>query len=62
MSMNLLTMHFSEFYISESFGMFDKIISERSTRHLRINKALFNITNECLLVKTLKVLRISCML
>ena len=62
MSMNLLTMHFSKFYISELFGMFDKIISERSTRHLRFNKALFNITNGCLLVKMLKMLRIPCML
>ena len=62
MSMNLLTMHFSEFYISEPFGMFDKIISECSTHHLRISKALFNIANGCLLVKTLKMLSIPCML
>ena len=38
-------MQFSESYISELFGMSNKITSERSTRHLRISKALFNITN-----------------
>ena len=60
MSMNFLIMYFSEFYISELFGMSNKITSECSTRHLRIDGALFNITNRCLLVKTLKMLRIPC--
>ena len=46
---------FSESYISELFGMSNKITSECSTHHLRIDKALFNITNRCLLVKTLNV-------
>ena len=55
-------MQFSESYIFKLFGMSNKITSERSTSHLRIDKALFNITNRCLLVKTLKMLRIPCML
>ena len=38
--MNLLAMPFYEFYISELFGMSNNIINKRSTRHLRINKAL----------------------
>ena len=62
MAMNFLIMYFSEPHISELFGTSNKIISERSTRHLRIDKALFNITNRCLLVKTLKMFRIPCML
>ena len=62
MSMNFLIMYFSESYISELFGMSNKITSECSTRHLRIDKALFNITNRCLLVKTLKMFRIPCVL
>ena len=62
MSMNFLIMYFSETYISELFGMSNKITGECSTRHLRIDKALFNITNRCLLVKTLKMFRIPCVL
>ena len=62
MAMNLLIVYFSESYISELFGMSNKTTSERLTRHLKIDKALFNITNRCLLVKTLKMLRIPCML
>ena len=58
----LLIVPFSEFYISELFGTSDNIINERSTRHLRINRALFNLINRCLLVKTLKMFRIPCML
>ena len=61
MAMNFLIVYFSEPHISELFGM-SKITSERSTRHLKIDKALFNITNRCLLVKTLKMFRIPCML
>ena len=60
MSMNFLIMYFSESYISELFGMSNKVTSECSTRHLR--KALFNITNRCLLVKTLKMFRVPCVL
>ena len=40
----------------------NKITSERSTRHLKVDNALFEITNRCLLVKTFKMLRIPCML
>ena len=62
MAMNFLIVYFSESYISELFGISNKITSERLTRHLKIDKALFNITNRCLLVKTLKMLCIPCML
>ena len=62
MSMNFLIMYFFEPYISELFGMSNKITSECSTHHLKIDKALFNITNRCLLVKLLKMFRISCVL
>ena len=62
MAMKLLIVYFSESYISELFGTSNKITSECSTRHLKIDKALFNITNRCLLVKTLKMFRIPCML
>ena len=62
MAMNFLIVYFSELHISELFGMSNKTINERSTRHLKIDKALFNITNRCLLVKTLKMFRIPCML
>ena len=40
----------------------NKITSERSTRHLKTDNALFEITNRCLLVKKFKMLRIPCML
>ena len=40
----------------------NKITNERSTRHLKIDNALFEITNRCLLVKMFKMLRIPCML
>ena len=53
--------NFSEPHIFELFGMSNKITSEHSTRHMRIN-ALFKITNRCLLVKTLKMFRIPSML
>ena len=62
MSMNFLIMYFFESYISELFGMSNKITSECLTRHLRIDKALFNITNRRLLVKMLKMFRIPCVL
>ena len=45
MAMNFLIVYFSESYISELFGMSNKITSERLTRHLKNDKALFNITN-----------------
>ena len=54
--------NFSEPHIFELFGMSNKISSEHPTRHLRINYTLFKITNRCLLVKTLKMLRIPCVL
>ena len=62
MAMNFLIVYFSELYISELFGTSNKITSERSTYYLKTYKALFNITNRCLLVKTLKMFRIPCML
>ena len=54
--------NFSKPHISELFGTSNKITSERSTRHLRIDNALFKITNRCLLVKTLKMFSIPCIL
>ena len=62
MAMNFLFVYISEHYMSESLVTSNKITSERSTRHLKIDKALFNNTNRCLLVKTLKMFRIPCML
>ena len=62
MTMNFLIVYFYESYISELFGMSNKITNERPTRHLKADKALFNITNRRLQVKTLKMLRIPCML
>ena len=38
--MNLLTMPFPDFYISELFEMSDSITNKCSTRHLIISKAL----------------------
>ena len=38
--MNLLTMPFSDFHISELYEMFDNVINKCSTRHLMINKTL----------------------
>ena len=61
MAMNFLIVYSSESYISELFGVSNKITSDL-TRHLKIDKALFNITNRRLLVKTLKMLCIPCML
>ena len=37
--------------MSELSKTSNKITSERSTRHLKIDNALFKITNRCLLVK-----------
>ena len=54
--------NFSEAHIFKLFGMSNKITGEHRTRHLRINNALFKITNRCLLVKMLKMFRIPCML
>ena len=48
--------------MSELSETSNKITSKRSTRHLKIDNALFKITNRCLLVKTLKMLRIPSML
>ena len=48
--------------MSELFETSNKITSERSTRHLRIDKALFNIRTRSLQVKTLKMFRIPCVL
>ena len=62
MSMNFPIVYFSLFYISELLEISNQITSVRPTRHIRIDKALFNITNRCLLVKTLKMLRIPCVL
>ena len=60
MSMNLLILPFSDFHISELYEMSDNELNKCSTGHLIINKAL--ITNQRLLVKTLKMFRIPCML
>ena len=54
--------NFFELHIFELFGMSNKITGEHTTRHLKIDNALFKITNRCLLVKTLKMFRIPCML
>ena len=62
MAMNFLIVYFFEHYMSELLITSNKITSERSTRHLKIDEALFNISNRCLLVKTLKMFRIPCML
>ena len=48
--------------MSELSETSNKITSKRSTRHLKIDNALFKITDRCLLVKTFKMLRIPCML
>ena len=48
--------------MSELFETSNKITSKRSTRHLKIDNALFKITNRCLLVKMFKMLYIPCML
>ena len=62
MVMNFLIVYFSESYISELFGVSNKITNERSTHHPKSDRALFNITNRRLLVKMLKMLRIPRML
>ena len=45
MAMNFLIMYFFEPYISELFGGLNRINREHLTRHLKIDKALFNIIN-----------------
>ena len=45
--------------MSELFETSNKITSKRSNRHLKIDNASFKITNRGLLIKMLKVFRIS---
>ena len=62
MAMNFLIVYVSKHCMPELLMTSNKITSERSTCHLKIDKALFNITNRRLLLKTLKMFRIPCML
>ena len=48
--------------MSKLFETYNKITSKRSNRHLKIDNALFKITNRGLLIKTLKVFRIPSMM
>ena len=54
--------NFSEHCMSELSKTSNKITSKRSTRHLKIDNALFKITNRCLLIKTFEVFRIPSMM
>ena len=54
--------NFSEHCMSELSETSNKITSKRSTRHLKIDNALFKITNRCLLIKTFEVFRIPSMM
>ena len=54
--------NFSERSMSELFEMSNKITSKRSNRHLKIDNASFKITNQCILIKTLKMFRIPSMM
>ena len=54
--------NFSEHCMSELSETSNKIISKRSTRHLKIDNALFKISNQCLLIKTFEVFRIPSMM
>ena len=44
--------------MSEMSETSNKITNKCSTRHLKIDNALFKITNRCLLIKTFKMFRI----
>ena len=48
--------------MSELSEASNKIITKRSTRHLKIDNALFKISNLCLLIKTFEVFRIPSMM
>ena len=50
--------NFSAHSMVELFETSNKITNKRSIRHLKIDNALFKITNRGLLIKTLKVFRI----
>ena len=52
----------SEHCISDLSETSNKITSKCSTRHLKIDNALFKITNRCLLIKTFKMFRIPSMM
>ena len=54
--------NFFEHYMSELFETSNQITSKRSNRHLKIDNALFKITNRGLLIKTLKVFHIPSMM
>ena len=54
--------NFSEHYMSELSEKSNKITSKRLTRHLKIDNALFKITNRGLLIKMFKVFRIPSMM
>ena len=48
--------------MSELSETSNKITSKHSTRHLKIDNALFKITNRCLLIKMFEVFRIPSMM
>ena len=50
--------NFSAHSMAELFETSNKVTNKRSTRHLKIDNALFEVTNRGLLIKTLKVFRI----
>ena len=54
--------NFSEHYMSELSETSNKITSKRSTHYLKIDNALFKITNQGLLIKTFKVFCIPIMM
>ena len=54
--------NFSTHSMSELFETSNNITNKRSNRHPKIDNASFKITNQGLLIKTLKVFRIPCMM
>ena len=50
--------NFSAHSMAELFETSNKITNKRSTHHLQIDNALFEVTNRGLLIKMLKVFRI----
>ena len=54
--------NFSEHSMSELFETSKKITIKRSNHHLKIDNASFKITNQGLLIKTLKVFHIPSMM
>ena len=53
---------FSAHSMAELFETSNKITNKRSVRHLKIDIALFKITNRGILIKTLKVFSIPSMM